>query len=366
MVGGRSPGAAPRLAALTRLRFGLIAWVVLYHLDLTLGVSAGFPAAAPLLGAGYLGVDGFFLLSGFALWLGYAQRPPRGASAIAAFLVRRMSKIWPLHVVALLGMAALVGLAVAGGASIRDPQRFSAEGFVLQLLLVNAWETMDQHAWNYPSWALSAEWAGYLAFPWVLRGVLGLPRAAVPVLAAAAMLGLAALAAATPGVGLNHTIHLGLLRFGLEFALGLALGRLAGEGRLPPRAVTLALAGLGLAAGLALDLDAIVVAGLALLIAGLWQGGVAAAAPTRPDLLERLGEASFGVYLCWVFIEMALVGLLRVTEPDLAMRAGLMALGFLACLGAGWLAWRLVEVPAQRLILARWAGREARAAARLA
>jgi len=177
---GPAAGAAPRLAALTRLRFVLIAWVVLYHLDLTLGVGAGFPIAAPLLGAGYLGVDGFFLLSGFALWLGYAHRPPQGARGIAAFLVRRMSKIWPLHLVALLGMAALVGLAVAAGATIRDPQRFSVEGFVLQLLLLNAWETMDQHVWNYPSWALSAEWAGYLAFPWVLRGVLGLRRAAVP------------------------------------------------------------------------------------------------------------------------------------------------------------------------------------------
>lgn len=358
--------AAPRLAALTRLRFGLIAWVVLYHLDLTLGVSAGFPAAAPLLRAGYLGVDGFFLLSGFALWLGYAHRPPRGGQAIVAFLVRRMSKIWPLHVVALLGMAVVVGLAVAAGVTIRDPQRFSAEGFVLQLLLLNAWETMDQHVWNYPSWALSAEWAGYLAFPWVLRGVLGVPRAAVPVLAAAALLGLGALAASVPPVGLNHTLHLGLLRFGLEFTLGLALGRLAGEGRLPPRPVTLALAGLGLTAGLALDLDAVVVAGLAALIAGLWQGGATAAPAARPGLLERLGEASFGVYLCWVFIEAALVGVLRVTAPDLGARVGLLVLGFLACLGAGWLAWRLVELPAQRLILARWAGREARAAARLA
>jgi hypothetical protein len=30
--------------------------------------------------------------------------------------------------------------------------------------LLNAWETSDLHAWNYPSWALSAIWAGYLAF----------------------------------------------------------------------------------------------------------------------------------------------------------------------------------------------------------
>ncbi len=233
---------APRDASLTRLRFLLIAWVVLYHLDLTLRVSEALPWLRPVLGRGYLGVDGFFLLSGFALWLGYAGRPPQGRAGIGAFLLRRFAKVWPLHAVAMLALAALVAAAAVAGVAIRDPDRFRAEDFLLQLALVNAWETTDRHAWNYPSWALSAEWAGYLAFPWVLRGVLGLPHRAVPAAALLAGAGLLVLSRHVPLVGLNLTIHLGLARFGLEFVLGLLLGRLATEGRLP-RARPLLLAG---------------------------------------------------------------------------------------------------------------------------
>lgn len=351
-AGTSAKAAAPRHDGLTRLRLVLIGWVVLYHLDLTLRVTGGLPWLRPVLGVGYLGVDGFFLLSGFALWLGYGARPPADFAGIRRFLVRRLAKIWPLHALALFALAVIVGLALAGGASIRDPERFGVDDFLLQLFLVNAWETTDRHAWNYPSWALSVEWAGYLAFPFVLALLRRSPSAFLFPLAAAAVAGLVWMGAQAPRVGLNYTLHLGLVRFGLEFLLGLALGRLATEGRLP-RAPVLA-ATLAVPLGLGLRLDALTVVGLAACIVALWQRPAATArAGRRPDLWLRLGEASFGVYLCWVFIEIALVGLLRVADPGLGARVLLMAGGFATNLAAGWLAWRLVEVPAHRWILER-------------
>ena len=87
-----------------------------------------------------------------------------------------MAKIWPLHALALLLLAAVVGLALLAGAEVRDMERFGLRDFLLQLFLVNAWETTSRHAWNYPSWALSVEWAGYLAFPLVIQGIRHLPR----------------------------------------------------------------------------------------------------------------------------------------------------------------------------------------------
>lgn len=351
---GGAPLAAPRHEGLTRLRLVLIGWVVLYHLDLTLKVTGVVPWLHPVLGVGYLGVDGFFLLSGFALWLGYGARPPTGAAGIRRFLLRRLAKIWPLHVLALLALAAIIVAAKLGGAAINNPERFSAIGFVLQLFLVNAWETTTQHAWNYPSWALSVEWAGYLAFPAVLALLLRMPTSLLFPVALAAVAGLFWLAAGADGVGLNYTLHLGLVRFGLEFVLGLALGRLATEGRLPRAAVLVAT--LALPLGLGLRWDALTAVGLAATIVALWQrpgfGGVAGVA-RRPDLMLRLGEASFGVYLCWVFIEVALVGVLRVVDPGPAGRIALMLGGFAVNLAAGWLAWRFVEVPAHRWILNR-------------
>jgi len=358
MGGTKPPGGAaagPRHDGLTRLRFALIGWVELYHLDLALRVTGVLPWLRPVLGVGYLGVDGFFLLSGFALWLGYGARPPTDAAGIRRFLLRRFAKIWPLHVLALLTLLAIVAAARVGGAAIRDPERFGAVEFVLQLFLVNAWETTDRHAWNYPSWALSVEWAGYLVFPAVLVLLLRARTAFLFPLAAASVAGLFWLGAGESG--LNHTLHLGLVRFGLEFFLGLALGRLATEGLLPQPAVLSCVVAVPL--GLGLRWDALTVVGLAAAIVALWQRP-SAPAERRPDLLLRLGEASFGVYLCWVFIEIALVGMLRVYDPGPVGRVLLMVGGFAANLAAGWLAWRWVEVPAHRWILDRAEPRRSR------
>ncbi|MDN3565235.1 acyltransferase family protein [Paeniroseomonas aquatica] len=362
-------GAAPRDTALTRLRFFLIGWVILYHLDLPLQVGAALPWLRPLLGHGYLGVDGFFLLSGYALWLGYGARPPVGWAGAKGFLRRRFAKIWPLHALALLALAGLVAAASLAGLDIRSPERFGLREFLLQLTLTNAWETTRVHAWNYPSWALSVEWAGYLAFPLVMAGLVRLPRPAVWLLPLAGMAGLWVLSEATPDYGLNRTLHLGLVRFGLEFAVGLGLGRLATEGRLPRPLLWALLPALPL--GLWLYLDALAVLGLAVLVPLLHRqaapgrpvaAAVPGAAPHRPDLLLRLGEASFGIYLCWVFIEAALVLVLRLADPGLAGRIGLMLAGFAGSLVAGWLAWRFIEVPAHAWLLHR--GRAGAAAAR--
>jgi len=347
----RATDAGQRHAGLTRLRFFLIGWVILYHLNLPLHVTDTWPSLSPVLWRGYLGVDGFFLLSGFALWLGYGTRPPRGAAGIGRFLLRRVAKIWPLHAVALLALALLVGLALASGVTIREPERFGGRDFLLQLLLLHGWETTDRFSWNYPSWALSVEWAGYLAFPALLAGLLRLPRAAVPVASAAAFLGLAALAEFGPMGSLNYTLSYGLLRFFLEFALGLGLGRLASEGRLPSALPWLALAGLPL--GLWLEEDALTVLGLAGVMVATWQAGRHQPGPVRTDLVLRLGEASFGIYLSWVFVEAAVVGVLRLADPGPEGRALLMVVGFAATLAAGWCAWRWVEVPAHRWMLGR-------------
>ncbi|TDH64478.1 acyltransferase [Dankookia rubra] len=360
----QATGSGQRHAGLTRLRFFLIGWVIVYHLNLPLHVTDTWTWLAPVVWRGYLGVDGFFLLSGFALWLGYGTRPPSGVAGISRFLLRRVAKIWPLHALALLALALLVGLAMTFGVAIRAPERFGLRDFVLQFFLVHGWETTDRFTWNYPSWALSVEWAGYLAFPLLLVALLRLPRAVVPLVPVLGLAGLTWLSLFGPIGGLNYTLTYGLVRFGLEFLLGLGLGRLATEGRLPRALPWLAMAGLPL--GLWLREDALTVLGLAGAMIGIWQSELSeprpdSLPPARPDLLLRLGEASFGIYLSWVFVEAAVVGLLRLADPGFGGRVALMAAGFAATLAVGWCAWRWVEVPAHRWILA-WANRRQPAA----
>jgi peptidoglycan/LPS O-acetylase OafA/YrhL len=337
-----------RLAALTRLRVLLIGWVLVYHLELALRALRGIPGAEQAALKGYLGVDGFFVLSGFALVLGYRHRPPLGPAGWLDFVRRRAERIFPLHLAALGLLVVLVLAARAAGVQVNDPQRFGGHELAMQALLVNAWETTRMHAWNYPSWALSAIWAGYLVFPLLLTLMLARRVVACLLIIAACLGGLAWLGAAEDGAQLNRTLHLGLVRFGFEFVLGIALARLVTL-RAVEAGVATGLA-LLLPLGVALDMDVVAVAGLAALVARLGME-VPGSAPPR-DLLWRLGEASFGVYLCWVFVEAAIVLALRALDPGPAGRGALMAGGLAASLALGWLAWRLVEVPAARWLAA--------------
>lgn len=334
---------------LTRLRLFLIGWVVVFHLDLLLRLTVDLPWLRPLIGTGYLGVDGFFLLSGFVLWLGYGSRPPMDAASLGQFWLRRFARTWPLHVLVLLALAALVGSVLAIGGRIHNPERFGLHDFLLQVALVHGWETTERLTWNSPSWALSVEWAGYLAFPLLVHAWRQVPAFALCPVAALCLAGLWVMAELLPGSGLNLSLHLGLLRFLLEFAMGLSLGRLATEGRLP--AALPQLAGSGLVAGLLFRYDALAVAGLAALVAAVWQRGAVSSPLKKSDISLRLGEASFGIYICWVFVEAGMVGLLRIVQPSLAGRTLLMASGLMTALGIGWLAWHYVEEPARRWLL---------------
>ena len=338
-------GAKPeRLAALTRLRAVLIAWVLVYHLELALRALGGFHVAEAVALKGYLGVDGFFVLSGFALFLGYRHRAPAGLAGYAGFVRRRAERLFPLHLAALGALVLLVGAAMLAGLRVNEPQRFGAYELLMQALLLHAWETTAQHAWNYPSWALSAIWAGTLAFPLLLPLLAARAAPACWAVVAVAMAGLVWLGALADGAQLNRTLHLGLVRFGLEFVLGLALARLVTLRAVPGgiAAAAVLLLPLGIWAGL----DVVAVAGLAALVARLGMEAPGRAAPR--DLAWRLGEASFGIYLAWVFVEAALVVLLRVAEPGQGARIALMAGGLAASGALVWLAWRCVEVPAAR------------------
>ncbi|WP_203074872.1 acyltransferase family protein [Falsiroseomonas ponticola] len=352
-MGANDKPAVQRRPALTRLRVLLIGWVLVYHLELPLRALRGLGFLEGVALKGYLGVDGFFLLSGFALVLGYAHRPPEGFAGWRMFMRGRLARVLPLHWALLLAMVAMVLAAMAAGLAVNAPERFGLRDFVLQALLLHGWETTSQFAWNYPSWALSVILAGYIAFPPLLAGVVAAPVALLWLLAGIAAMGLLALGAMDPGLQLNHTLHLGLARFFLEFIAGMVLARLVQAGAVARWAATL---GVGLVpAGLWLGIDAVVVAGLASLVvrAALQEG------QDERGVIHRLGEASFGVYLAWVFVESVLVLVLRLVQPGLAGRLLLMAAGLGGTFLAGWIAWRIIEVPAARWLAGRGSARRA-------
>ena len=77
---------------LTSLRFFAAMWVVAFHYWPNL--SSVMP---PLVAKGYLGVELFFVLSGFILCHVYLDSVADGGFRYGSFLWARLARIYPLH-----------------------------------------------------------------------------------------------------------------------------------------------------------------------------------------------------------------------------------------------------------------------------
>ena len=258
----------PDLRALTTLRFLAALWVVLYtawpHLDV------GFVPVAVT--KGYLGVETFFILSGFILSHVYLEAAGEKRFRYGGFLWARLARVYPLHLVTLFGMIGLGVVATAAGMSI-DGSLTNWRDLPAHLTLTHAWGLATSSAFNHPSWSISAEWAAYLGFPafafvaWRLRGR--------PVLATGLAAGLAlALYAAfefLAGYALTEaTFRWGALRIVPCFALGCALYLIHRRGGVPFAGPVALISGVAVLVSASLGLwDAITVLAAGGLILGL-------------------------------------------------------------------------------------------------
>jgi peptidoglycan/LPS O-acetylase OafA/YrhL len=159
----------PQLDALTAIR-GLAAWwVVFYHFAPFL--YGHLPMDVWWLAKkGFLAVDLFFILSGFVIFYTYQNSLSANVTSVSAFLVKRLARVYPLHLLMLLGYFALViGLLLVKNIQM-DPEKFSAQHFAEQIFLVQAWglDAGSALSWNYPAWSISAELAAYITFPFLL------------------------------------------------------------------------------------------------------------------------------------------------------------------------------------------------------
>lgn len=356
------------LRALTGAR-GIAAWlVVLYHIRLSLPPVPGW--AIEVISRGYLAVDFFFLLSGFVISLSWGDRiAAGGVRSIPGFLKRRFARVWPLHAVVLSGGMALALLLAATGRHL--PGEFPFDELPLHYLLVQNWGLTDRLAWNDPAWSISAELAAYLLFP-VVALTVGRMRGSTPMLLlgiAAAIAALAMIFARHGATGLNHDIpHLGVVRCVIEFGCGAMLHALWRRWRsraaVPMLILSLFVVGIGAmwANGVlreTIAAPASFAAGLMVLAltAGRWGNPL----EWRPAHL--LGEWSYATYLAhflmWKAFKLAFVSSTGpVGWPTI--------LSFLALvMGASWLLYTRVELPAQAWVNGGKRRRAARPAAAL-
>ena len=181
-----------RFALLDGLRFVCIAAVLFHHAP-----AAGmFRESWILAGRGFLGVDFFFVISGFLITtLLLRERDRTGRISLRGFYWRRALRILPLYLLVVTAVGAYyVFVEKTPGAAERWPYYY--------LFLANF---LDGHIPLLgPTWSLSVEEQYYLLWPALL--VLLPPRALLPVLGlvivlnVAGIMGLTGLTAPTVGV----------------------------------------------------------------------------------------------------------------------------------------------------------------------
>lgn len=146
------------LPAITGLRGVAAVWVLLFHLyDLSHRADIGFGAfnPAPWLTSGYLGVDLFFVLSGFLLAPAFIE-PARRAQGVWPFWRNRLRRVLPALWVQLV---ILLAIAVIWGAGLPPPGEIAGH-FTLSF---NLWR--NDSAINAVYWSLPVEWNFYIALP---------------------------------------------------------------------------------------------------------------------------------------------------------------------------------------------------------
>jgi peptidoglycan/LPS O-acetylase OafA/YrhL len=345
--------ARDEIDALTGLRGIAAAWVLAYHLGLAV--------------AGYLGVDLFFVLSGFIIAYNYADAGLAADGArYRAFLWRRLARIYPVYLAALLLTLGAVAALAPWGVSLRRSAQFTAEGFWASVFLLQAWALPVPRIWNVAGWSVSAEWAAYLAFPLVAARAARVGSARTAMLAIALLYALLALAMEL--LPLHATLSYGLVRIAVGFTAGVLLHRLwrlRGSPR-DARGVHAVLALVLLVGGsTALELSVAKYAAAAS-VPILGCAVVYGLASSRSRwlcgaLAQWLGRISFSLYMVhWPIVQLYR----RCAEmtPDAAPRTVVTLAALLTSLLVAALMYRFVEEPARRGLLA-WRTAPARAAA---
>lgn len=342
------------LPAVTGIR-GLAAWmVVLYHIRMSAAAQLP-PEVIAFLSKGYLAVDLFFILSGFVLWLNYAEKLQReGVRAVPAFLARRFARIWPLHAF-ILGCAALFALLLTatGPANAQD---YPWAELPLHLMLVQNWGLTSALSWNDPAWSISCESAAYLLFPAIVLASDRRALSSAGVLAVTLLLAITLHTLMSAGGAhiLDHDIpRFGLLRAVTEFAIGTLLCTLWMRWRASPGRPLLASVCWTLAAAVAFGAGLVPeTLAMPLLMAGLLMVvALTADSPTNPlgwRPLHYLGEISYSTYLAH-FLLFVLFKLLFVDDASNVPLA-LLGLFLLATLAGSVLLFHFIERPAQRAL----------------
>jgi peptidoglycan/LPS O-acetylase OafA/YrhL len=154
-----------QIPALTGIRIIAALWVVVGHFSKEMyGLFPGARVAAGVIQGGYLGVEVFFILSGFIISHNYAERfRTFSTSVCGGFLQNRLARLYPVHLLTLAVVVVLVVGASLTGVALSSSGKYDGLSLLMNVVMLQGFPPAE--AWNGPAWSISAEAGAYVAFP---------------------------------------------------------------------------------------------------------------------------------------------------------------------------------------------------------
>ena len=351
---------------LDALRFIVASLIILHH----------FQGAGPVVMAehwhpvfercGFLLTNFFIIDSGYVLMRVYGGSLAGGRMSAGDFFVKRYLRVLPAHLIMGLSLVALIGVGGALGFAPRAPEWFRWDQLPAQLTLTQAFGVPGGLGWNAPSWSISALIGCYLAFPWILKGLVRLGPWSVLALG----VGLYLIANQLTWALLGYPVYQMPMGFGFIralplFFLGMALAWFAQKIWIAPKLA--GWAGIGAALMLAFvqyfdkhALVSLVCISTIILAAG--------AVPTlRPSKwVEKAAQVSFAMFISNEVVRIAWFGVANVVIAKFALPVAaqwaLWVSGVAAAFGFAFLFHVLIDAPIQDRIRAWLKGRSRRPA----
>lgn len=169
---------------------------------------------------GDCGVSFFFILSGFVMTLAYGKKAASERFSYRRFMVRRMAKLYPLHLLCLLAFVVI---------NIKSMDAEALVRLLPNLLLIQSWLPSADYYFsgNAVSWFLSDILLCYAVFPFVCRAIRRMTPAALTFTWAAVLMAYSLLLCNVTDAMTNTFIYVFPPVRTVDFALGITIWRVA-------------------------------------------------------------------------------------------------------------------------------------------
>jgi len=259
--------------------------------------------SAPFVRNSSLFVDFFFVLSGFVITHAYGQELD-DRRHLAAFMLRRFGRLWPLHVTILAALVFLQALKVVAHNVFHLPvesaafdKAYSLESIPANFILIQELHIFGPAAtWNVPSWSISAEIWTYLLFAVVC---LFSPRRPAMLMVAIALSAASVILFLSGGLIEDGSLNNGFFRCIYGFFVGhlvyRARSRATAGGLLEFFAIALVISFVSVSGRGNLSMAAPLVFGFAVWVFAHEKGWVSKVLTTQPFV--NLGAWSYSIYM---------------------------------------------------------------------